>query len=138
MKNLIILLLISLSPVFAQQLNSDLSNEIDQLFSISKNKQYKLAAAHIAFSGENQSRKYIKSLNAENTSELEKAERIAKKIKAYLDISDSYVIKNFSTEKKENFDFTTVTITFKSGNQELDIPFEFVKAKDKYLLVTID
>lgn len=137
MKKLLLSFIIFLTPVFGQ-LNENLESQINKLFELSKARDYETACDHIAYIGENVSRKFTSPLKASNAGELERAERIVKKIKAYLDISDSNSIDDYATKTEDNIEFSIVIVSFKSGGQALEIPFKFAKANDKYLLVEID
>ena len=136
MKNLLVLLF-GFTIIFAQT-NNDVSEQLKKIFELSKNKEYKTASNHIAYTGENSERKYSSTLNPKSADELDEAERMIKKIKAYIDISDSYEFSGSTTETTNDVELTTIVVTFKSGKQELEIPFKFFNNGGKYLLVSID
>ncbi len=131
------LILLMLLPLSAQS-DVQLAESLNNIFEISKEKDYQSACVLIAYQGSDPNRKFKASLNSKSNSELDKAERIVKKIKAYLDISDSYSIKNVTSNSSEEFEFKIINVAFKSGGQELEIPFTFVKTENNYLLVSID
>ncbi|MDZ7764893.1 MAG: hypothetical protein U5K00_10750 [Melioribacteraceae bacterium] len=138
MKTLLIGLIFSIGISINAQESEALSKTVGELFAFSKNKNYQAVCSLIAFSGENSSRKYKSSLNPKSKSELDQGKRIAKKIKAYLDISDSHKILRSSSETVDETQLQTLVIAFTSGSQQLKIPFKFVKVEDKFLLVDID
>lgn len=131
------LILMMLLPLFAQS-DEQIIENLNKIFEVSKEKDYQSACSFIAYQGSDPKRKYKASLNSKSNSELEQAERIVKKIKAYLDISDSNSIENVTTNSSEEFELKVVNVAFKSGSQQLEIPFTFVKTEDSYLLVSID
>jgi len=134
------LLVIFLVVPFAQDQNSDekIKDTIENLFSVSKDKDYNKACTLIVYTGSDSQKDYTVALNPRSTTDLEKAERIAKKIKAYLDISDSYNINSVVTDKKGDKNFTDVEVGFKSGKQTLNIDFKFVVVNNNFLLVSVD
>lgn len=138
MKTLVMSLIFALSISLTAQENDGLSSTVDDLFSFSKNKNYEAICDLIVFTGDDPSREYKSSLNPKSKSELDQAKRIAKKVKAYLDISDSHEILRSSSETVDETEIQTVVVGFKSGNQQLEIPFKFVNIGNKYLLVKID
>lgn len=138
MKTLVISLILIFTIGLTAQESDELSSTVDDLFSLSKNKEYETVCNLIAFTGDDQSRKYKSSLNPKSKSELDQAKRIAKKIKAYIDISDSHKILRSSSGTIDETEIQTVVVGFKSGNQQLEIPFKFIKIKDGFLLIDID
>jgi len=114
------------------------SSKIDKIFQLAKNKQYKDLSLLVVYSGNNQKRYYKSSLNPDTDNELQQAERIAKKIKAYLDISDNYKVGNPSFKSQNNYNWADVTVEFISGKQNLDITFKFIKVNGDLLLADID
>jgi hypothetical protein len=140
MKRTAILLIFFSFVSFAQNETTEetVSSAIENLFSVSKSKDYKEACSLIAFTGNDASKYYLVPLNPKVTYDLEKAERIAKKIKAYLDISDSYEIKSVSSHEENEHKFIDVVVGFKSGKQTLDIDFKFVEVNNNLLLVSVD
>ena len=137
MKRAAILLILFFSLVpFTQDEN--VTNAIENLFSVSKSKDYKEACSLIVSTGNDTVKDYLAPLNPKVPSDLEKAERIAKKIKAYLDISDSYEIKSVSSNEENEHKFIDVVVGFKSGKQTLEIDFKFVELNNNLLLVLLD
>ena len=92
----------------------------------------------MVYTGTDEERSYKSTLDPKSDNELAKAERIAKKIKAYLDISDSYNVNSVVTEKDNGKSFIKAEVSFKSGSQVLEISFNFLDVNDKLLLVSID
>jgi hypothetical protein len=136
MKRLTILLIFFSFISFAQ--DEKVTDTVENLFSVSKLKDYKEACSLIAFTGNDTAKKYKTPLNPKVSTDFEQAERIAKKIKAYLDISDSYEIMSVSSNEENEHKFIDVVVGFKSGKQMLEIDFKFVEVKDNLLLVSLD
>lgn len=140
MKKILLLLIVFSVVSFAQDKTSDekVKSTIENLFTTSKNKDYNAACALIVYTGSDSEKSYSVPLNSKSKADLEKAERIAKKIKAYLDISDSYKINSIVEEKNEDKNLTNVEVGFKSGEQVLEIDFKFIEVDNNLLLVSID
>lgn len=140
MKKILILLFVFTVIPFAQDSKTEESakSTIDELFSASKDKDYKGACALIVYTGSDTEKNYTVPLNPNSEGDLSKAERIAKKIKAYLDISDSYEISSVISQSEDGKRLVNVEVGFKSGKQVLEIDFKFVELDSKLLLVSID
>ena len=128
------------TAIFAQSnVSKDaLKGKIDEIFKLANKQKYKEITGYIIYTGDNAERKYKASLNANDPGELKKAERLAKKMHAYIDISDEYELKNFTEETKDDIKMINATVAFKSGAQLLDIDFVFVDNNGNIMLVDID
>lgn len=115
-----------------------IKSTIDEIFQLASEKNYRGITPFIVYTGENLEKKYKVSLNPENSADLRRAERLAKKIKAYIDISDQYEVTEYIESAKDNNNWVNVTVAFKSGSQILDIEFVFLRQNGKILLAEID
>lgn len=140
MKKIVLLFALVYLTGFAQtiEIDSSLSASIENLFSAARKSNFKSASDFIAYSGNDASRKYSSKLNSSVNDELQVAERITKKIKAYLDISDSYEIGETKIITENEQEFVMVDTALKSGKQILNIEFKFVRVSGVYLLVGIE
>lgn len=140
MKRLSIVFFVFSVLVFAQdeQPGNDVNSTVEALFSVCKDKNYSGASALIVYTGPESSRDYAAPLNPKSAAELDKAERIAKKVKAYLDISDSYEILSVGETTSDEKTLLVANIGFKSGKQILEIDFTFIEVNNNLLLVSID
>ncbi len=118
--------IIAQSSIKQTEVKSILTN----LFDLCKNKNYKDAANYFAYNGKDTDRNGKTAFNYTNKSERKIVKRKCKKIKAYLDLSDSYEYGDFST----NGNKVNLNVIFKSGDQELKIVFAFIKSGNKILL----
>lgn len=140
MKKLFVLLLMITGVSFSQnQLsNEKITNTVETILELSQSGKYAEASNYIAYTGTDESRKYKSKLNAKDAGELKSAERMLKKIKAYLSISDSHeIVKSENIEKSERT-FTVVEVAFISGQQKLNVQFEFVNINNDILLANIE
>ncbi|MCZ7603383.1 MAG: hypothetical protein QY331_03270 [Melioribacteraceae bacterium] len=140
MKKIMSFMIIISFVTFAQntQIDSSLSGSLEGFFTAVQKADYKNSAEYIVYSGNDESRKYLEKLNSDNAGELQSAERIGKKVKAYLDISDSYEFIGSKVVTENERTFVFVNTAFKSGKQSLNIEFKFVDVQGKYLLVGIE
>jgi len=136
-KFLLVIIVFSIS-IFAQSNDERLTESIENLFSVSKQRDYNKACDLIAYTGSDETRYLSAKLNVKNNYELQQAERIAKKIKAYVDISDSYEITSTDNLSEEGGELLHAKIEFKSGKQILEVVFKFVEINEVLLLVEID
>ena len=109
----------------------EVKSSLTNLFNVCKNRNYKSASNYFAYNGKDKSRNQKSSLNYTNKAEQKIVKRKCKKIKAYLDLSDSYEYANFSSNGNKG----KISVIFKSGDQELTILFTFVKVGGKTLLL---
>lgn len=111
---------------------SDLKETVAKIFNLCNNKNYEGMADLLLFKDGKTYRPY----NFSNKSEAKKVKRQCKKIKAYLDLSDSYEYDSFVNGNYESLPSSKLNIIFISGDQKLNISFEFVKLNGKILLAS--
>lgn len=103
---------------------------LTNLFDLSKSKNYEEASSFLAYDGKDKTKKDKVPFNFSDKKDKKSVKRKCKKIKAYLDLSDSYEYDGFSSQGNDG----TIKVNFKSGDQELKISFDFVKVGGKILL----
>lgn len=128
----IVLILFGASIVTAQNNLSEtnVKNALTKIFDLSKNQNYESLASLMLYSKKNE----LRTFNFTNKSEVKSVKRMSKKIKAYLDLSDSYEYESLTTGKEHNLPSVNLKVNFKSGDQELTISFLFVDQNGKILL----
>ncbi len=139
-KKILFALILVSGFVYAQ--NDDKSevikSTINTLFDLCKNNKYEQAAAMIAYTGKNEKRNLAESYNYKDSKEASKVKRIAKKIKAFLDISDKFKIGSLKVSTVDNKNNYSVEVLFISGNQELKTLFTFIEAGNKILMADLN
>lgn len=136
MKKLVIIqliLVLFLANIISAQNNlseTNVKNALTKIFDLSKNQNYESLASLMLYSKKNE----LRTFNYANKSEAKTVKRMSKKIKAYLDLSDSYEYESLATGKEHNLPSVNLKVNFKSGDQELTISFLFVDQKGKILL----
>ncbi len=109
---------------------SEIKTTLTKLFDLCKTKNYAEASAYFAYEGKDAAGNRKVSFNYAEKSEKKAVKRKCKKIKAYLDLSDSYEYGDFNSSDSK----AEMNVIFKSGDQELKITFSFTKAENKILL----
>jgi len=124
-------LLLTVSTYSQSTINkAEVKTTLTKLFDLSKSKNYKEASSLLAYDGKNKSKINKTAFNFADKKEKKAVKRKCKKIKAYLDLSDSYEYDGFASNGNNG----TIKVNFKSGDQELKISFTFVKVDGKVLL----
>ncbi|MFZ1291587.1 MAG: hypothetical protein WAR79_15935 [Melioribacteraceae bacterium] len=129
--NLILLFLIGGFNLSNAQISEpEVKTALSNIFDLSVNEDYNKAANFLLFEKVNEKRSYNASVN----DELKSVKRQCKKIKAYIDLSDSYEYNGFKTTNIEGLNGAILNVVFKSGDQKLNISFTFVNVSGKILL----
>lgn len=119
-----------LCSINAQNLlgETQVKSSLTQIFNLSKDQNYSTIAHKLLDS------KNLREFNFKTKSDEKAVKRIAKKIKAYLDLSDSYEYESLTFGKFKNLPSADLKVNFKSGDQNLKISFLFVEFNNKILL----
>ncbi len=127
-KFFLLFLIFSFATVsFAQDVG--LKKEIAKFFNFVKERKFKEASKFILPEGKTDKANYDYSDPADKKA----VNRICKRIRKYLLISDSYAVGKIEKSKNEKSVYK-VNITFKSGSQAISLNFYFVERNGKYLL----
>lgn len=111
---------------------------IDNLFETCKNDNYEAAASKFAYDEKGTARFLKDAFNYSDQKEAAKVKRIAKKIKAFLNISDSHEFGKFEVLNSEGTEYLIIEVLFNSGKQQLKTKFTFVESGSKLLLADVD
>ena len=143
-KTVLILALVIISSFpslkLAQEKNDldSLKSVLVKLFELSKSKNYASGSFIIVYDGEDLTRRGKESFNYSNPKEKNQVERTCKKIKAFLDLSDSYEFGVMRKVKKNESESFVLPVIFKSGGITLNTSFSFLKIEGKFLLAEIE
>ena len=129
-------LLISLSAQQKKEAD-EIKETLTVLFDLSKKDDYKTAASYIVYSGNDEKRKFVDTYNYNERVEAKDVKRIAKKIKALLDITDNYKFLELTNDSQDGKTIFVQLVNFESSGQKLTTKFEFLKVGDKYLLLNV-
>ena len=133
LKNLLFIIFsMVVSNLFAQNQipEEKLKSALSQIIDYSMKENYSSAAGKMLFDKSGNLRTY----NADDKSELKSVKRLAKRIKAYLDLSDSYSYESITYDTFKGLSRAELKVNFKSGDQDLTISFYFVSKDGKILL----
>ena len=108
----------------------EVKSALTKIFNLSKDQNFAESAKLLLFNKKDQLRSY----NFKNPSEAKSVKRMVKKIKAYLDLSDSYEYESLTKGKMGKVQSSDLKVKFKSGDQQLSISFTFVKIGENILL----
>lgn len=107
----------------------DVKSALTKIFDLSEEQNYAEAAKLLLYN-----KNEVRNFNFSDNSEAKSVKRLVKKIKAYLDLSDSYEYESLTFGTMQKLESADLKVNFKSGDQELTISFLFVKHANKLLL----
>lgn len=131
---IILTLFILMGNIIAQPeiTEADLKSALSTIIDQSVKEDFAKAANLMLFDGTKEKRAF----NSADISEMKTVKRLCKKIKAYIDLSDSYEYNKYTPTNIDGLPGSILDVSFKSGDQKLNISFSFVKLSGKILLVS--
>jgi len=136
--NIIVAILFLTIVTNAQDSQADsIKSTIDKLFKFSKAENFEASGKLIAYDGNDQTRFLNTSLNFSDTKEAIKIKRIVKRVKAFVDISDSYSFGKLELVKDSKANLFKIEVLFKSGEHELKTSIIIVNAGSKFLVTDL-
>lgn len=137
-KILYLVLLFSFASVSIYSQKNDNKNvvkaSLSKIFELSKSNKYQEAAKLFAYKGNDKTRAFKSTFDYSKRNEKSQVRRNCRKIKAYLDLSDSFEYDGFTTKKIDGILNYILIVKFKSGSQSLNIAFKFIKINGKFVL----
>ncbi len=124
------LLLFSSFNAQNQLTENKVKTQLTKIFDLSKDQNYSGITSLFLYIKGNK----VRTFNFTDRSDAKAVKRMAKKIKAYLDLSDSYEYERITYGKVNNLQSADLKVDFKSGDQKLSISFEFVEYSGNILL----
>ncbi|MBN1301482.1 MAG: hypothetical protein JW995_09740 [Melioribacteraceae bacterium] len=112
----------------------EVKSAVENLFEICKSGNFEKAAGYIAYMDDDKSRYLNDSYDFNNSNEAKKVKRIAKKINAFLKLSDKYEFGEYETMDDGGKQITSIQVIFISGSQQLKTQFSFVKINELLML----
>jgi hypothetical protein len=140
MKTLIItILLCSIYPgVVSAQAASDeqkVKSKVDLIINLCKEEKYDSFASMVIYSGKDKERYLRDTYNYSERKEATTVKRIGKKIKAFIDLSDSRTFGKYTVTTENGISKKNLEVIFKKGEQELVNVFTFTDLNGKLLLL---
>jgi hypothetical protein len=107
---------------------NEIKSSLTQIFELSKEQDFERLGEKLLNDAS------LKPFNMKNKKDSKSVKRSGKKIKAYLDLSDSYEYKDLEFETFKDLPSANLNVIFRSGSQNLTISFIFVEVDNKILL----
>ncbi len=124
-----ILTFISLNTINAQISEQSAKNIANQLFNSCEKNNYKSVADILAYHGSDESRLYKDTYNYSNSKEASDVKRFCNRLKAMIEISDSYELGKLRSRKIYGQEVKSLDVIFKSGNQKIKNKLIFIDIK---------
>jgi len=110
----------------------------NQLFNACKNNDYRSTADILAYHGSDEARLYKDTYNYTNSQEASEVKRFCRRMKAMVEISDSYEFGSFKTRKVHGHEVKSLDVIFKSGNQKIKNKLIFIAINGKPVIYRLD
>ncbi len=117
--------------------NGGAKTTLQKIFENVKSRKYNNVAALLVYQGKDASKDLKTSYDYSVPAEKKEVDRICKRIRKYLFISDSYEISP-TVKFNKNTNRYSVKVKFISGSQAIEVTFFFVKLNGKFLLADIE
>ena len=137
--NILLLLCVSVSAAFAQTRNieAEVKPAVNLLITLCEEQDYDSTAALIVYSGKDPDRYLKNTYNYSDRKEANAVKRIGKKIKAFIDLSDSRKFGKYNPGVENEIPIYNQEVLFKSGEQEIVTVFTFIEVNKKLLLLAV-
>ncbi len=120
---------ISFNAINAQISEQSAKNIANQLFSSCEKNDYRSVADILAYHGSDESRLYKDTYNYSNSKEASAVKRFCNRLKALIEISDSYELGSLRSRKIYGKEVKSLDVVFKSGNQKIKNKLIFIDIK---------
>lgn len=121
------------------QINAQNAKDVaNSLFELCGKNNYSSAASLLAYHGSDESRLYKSTYNYSNSSEAADVKRFCNRIKAMIEISDSYEFGSFGTKKTHGNEVKSLEVIFKSGSQKIKNKLTFVLVNNNTVVLSLD
>lgn len=133
-----ILTFISFITINAQISEQSAKSVANQLFNSCEKNNYKSVAGILAYHGSDETRLYKDTYNYSNSKEASDIKRFCNRLKAMIEISDSYELGKLRSRKIYGREFKSLDVVFKSGNQKIKNKLMFIDIKGKPIVYKLD
>lgn len=121
------------------QVNEESAKEIaNKLFNMCLKENYSSASNLLAYHGSDESRLYKDTYTYSNSTEAAEVKRLCNRIKAMIEISDSYDFGSFRNRKSNGKQVQSLDIIFKSGNQKIKNKLTFISINGSAVVLNLD
>ncbi len=115
-----------------------IETSVSSIFDFASKQNADEIAKFIVYQGNDAARNLKDTYNVKQPKEMGAVQRLSKKVKAFLDLSESYQITGYSQKTAPEGTTNIVEINFNSGKQSLKTKFSFLQVGGKYLLLDIE
>ncbi len=134
----IILTFISLGTINSQISEQSANNVANQLFKSCEKNNYKSAADILAYHGSDETRLYKDTYKYSDSKEASDVKRFCNRLKAMIEISDSYELGKLRSRKIYGKEFQSLDVIFKSGNQKIKNKLVFIDIKGNAVVYKLE
>jgi hypothetical protein len=120
--------------------NSDerLKTRLTELFDLCQRDDLEAAAAYFVYRGPDKSREWKDVLNSHDAAEREAVESLCRRIKGYLDGSDSYQFGKVKVEREREGEWHALELSFERGDKTEIVIFAFLSINGQFAIGDID
>jgi hypothetical protein len=124
----------------AQMGDSDerLKTRLTELFELCQRDDLEAAAAYFVYRGPDKTREWKDVLNSHDAAEREAVESLCRRIKGYLDASDSYQFGAVKVEREREGEWHALEVSFERGDKTEKAIFAFLSVNGHFAIGDID
>ncbi|NLT52178.1 MAG: hypothetical protein GXX85_14840 [Ignavibacteria bacterium] len=132
-------ILITVTTVYSQTEKEvkDIQDILVKILDASEAEDYQAASLMFVYEGDDAARNLKDFYNSSVSAEGNKVKRLAKKIKAFQKLSESYSVGTVSKSSKSGVEAFVVEVIFNSGKQSLKTEFTFLSVKNSFGLLEV-
>lgn len=134
----IFLFVFGINSSFAQVSEETAKEVANKLFSLCEKENYSSASSLLAYHGSDESRLYKDTYKFTNSSEAGEVKRLCNRLKAMIEISDSYDFGSYRNRKSNGQQLQSLDIIFKSGNQKIKNKLTFISINGSAVVLKLD
>lgn len=134
----IFLTIISFATINGQISEQSAKNVANQLFKSCEKNNHKSAADILAYHGSDETRLYKDTYKYSDSKEASNVKRFCNRLKAMIEISDSYELGKLRSRKIYGKEFQSLDVIFKSGNQKIKNKLVFIDIKGNAVVYKLE
>ena len=135
----VIIITIISSNVLIAQINEQSAKSVaDKFFAACERSDYRTAAGMLGYHGSDESRLYKDTYNFSIHEDTDDVKRFCNRVKATIEISDSYEFGRFSSRIVHGKEVKSLDVTFKSGNQKIKNKLIFIIVNESPVIFKLE
>jgi len=135
---IIFAIVVSSNVIFGQITEQSAKSVANKFFNACKKSDYGSASVMLAYHGSDESRLYKDTYNYSISEDASDVKRFCNRVKATLEISDSYEFGKFRTKKSHGNEYKSLDVVFKSGSQKIKNKLIFIYIKNSPIIYKLD